>query len=182
MPSEPEVITLLKHYGVRQQDIADKLHVAKSAVSMWTKGARPIPERHLLDLWALATLAQAVSAGVCDRDVLTYFQPTIWATGGSGFTEAGTIEIPLEMKDKQDAINAAWERGEQTPLYGLFLIAASHMFAPYATADPLALCFDAPTLEKLHHNALSLFNAITNWQRTLAKQDMTDSGDEEATR
>jgi predicted transcriptional regulator len=179
MTSEPEVIGILKRCGVRQQNIADKLHVPKSAVSMWTKGTRPIPERHLPDLWALAALAQAVAAGVCDRDVLTFFQPTVWGSEGLDFAEAGTIRLPEDMMDKLDAVNAAWSRGDETPLQGLFLVAASRQFAPYATADPLALGLDAPTLEKLRHEAMSLLSSIRSWQVALAKHGMTDSVGEE---
>jgi transcriptional regulator with XRE-family HTH domain len=69
--SSPKVLALLKSYGIRQADLAQRLGVRKSTVSMWFRGKSKIPAYCRDDLWALATLArEAIEAGGEGRGAL----------------------------------------------------------------------------------------------------------------
>lgn len=55
---ESRLIEILKLCGVSQQQMADRLGIAKTSVSAWAHGTRPMPHKHELVLLAWAKEAE----------------------------------------------------------------------------------------------------------------------------
>jgi len=105
----PEVLTILKRYGVSVSAIARALRVGRNTVSQWHRGVRVMSAAVEDDLWELATLVKSYAdQGREPREALAQWQPTVIITqwGRDRIAEAhrGSYDIPEDLAKELQSI------------------------------------------------------------------------------
>jgi hypothetical protein len=160
---QPVILVLLKRCGLLQQDIADRLQVPKSAVSMWSTGSRPIPVTHRSRLWNLFNEAlETAQAKARAKDAVEPGKTLLTA-------DRHTTELQLDIERLLHDAN--WQEAE-IEHHGLTmaLITTCSTLARYAEAEPESLSLKPVDLDQIE-TATKRLRAIVATFRRLSDSD-----------
>ena len=167
---QPVLLVLLKRCGLMQQDIADRLQVPKSAVSMWFTGARPIPAKHKSRLWQIRD--EALETAKADARARDAAQP-----GKTILTDDRHINALL-FDVKKLLHDARWQEAEEEHhALTMTLIAACGTLARYAEAEPESLSLKSIDLDQIE-TATKQLRAIVATFRRLSDTDSDVAGED----
>jgi transcriptional regulator with XRE-family HTH domain len=178
-PPEPEVLRLLKAYGVRQQDLANKFGFSKVVVSRWAHGTKPIPAYHLADLWELCDLARsAQAAGRSVQDALIPWYPThlVWRNPRGEQLVTRTWNVPsTPMPDP--ALLSAPEGGSWALLQDAWTLVSTTLPPLIHGAHAGAAAPSSATLQTLRHLFEMGLVAVSSIQEARARTPLAPEGD-----
>jgi transcriptional regulator with XRE-family HTH domain len=155
-----KLIEILKACGLSQQDIADRLGIAKSAVSAWANGKHPLPLKHELHLLHLADEVQ--DAALEDARALDAAAAPRYSLLTGDDWEERKLRTTLQRlwhdydwqvaEDKDQGLTAA-------------LLAALQWFAIYTDAEPMTTAFKPTDIARIETHLKRLQAGLATWRR-----------------
>jgi transcriptional regulator with XRE-family HTH domain len=157
------LIDILKACGISQQQIADRLGIAKTAISQWAHEVRPMPHKHELVLLAWAEDAQAralADARARDKAAAPRRRPT--SLLGSEHPEEELLQARLDFLWNEYNWACIEEEG-----HGLTtaIIAQAGKVGALGDADPQTTTFKPEDIERLLAEANRLRRFLSQWKR-----------------
>ena len=167
-----KIVEILKRCGLSQQEIADRLGVAKSLVSMWIHGTRDIPPKYEGAL--LKWLPDAQQAAIEHARALDDATP---ARSRSLLTENLHVnrlreDLELLWHDYTWQVEEDLDRGLTARLVGIL-----RTLAPYAEADPATTELKPAELDKLWADTKKIRGIISTFRRLSAQPPTAEEAD-----
>jgi predicted transcriptional regulator len=155
-----KLIDILKVCGLSQQAIADHLDIAKSAVSAWATGKRPLPLKHELALLHLADEAQDTAL----REARA--RDSAAAPRYSLLTGDDWEERKLQTTLQRLWHDYHWQVSEDME-HGLTagLLADLQWFGIYTNAEPIATVFKPADIARIETHLARLQAGLATWRR-----------------
>jgi transcriptional regulator with XRE-family HTH domain len=172
----PLIFEILRQCGITQSEIATRLGIARSSVSMWATGVRPIPAKHEVTLlqWAKDATATAVE----QARALDAASPRTTVLMDHWHENRLLHDLELLLHDYH------WQM-EEAESHGLtgHLVATLRRWAhAYDDADPATLTLKPAELDRLWEDTKKIRGIISTLRRLAASEDAPAPAEQEGER